>query len=151
MHERSSIGVIVVPIQKQYAGFLSRKIENAMFTKDLRIIDLSDGIGTTYETARRLVKGNVLPSRQLVIKLSKVLGLGIREMRTAIAKDRAHAISPCLFWLQQGRNPELEFLYLDWEYLNAETRQRLTDYTIHLAQKDAASRNTSSRCGTRDA
>jgi len=138
MHERSSIGEVAMSIQKQYAGFLARKIENAMWQKRMKTIDLSDRIGTTYETARRLVKGNVLPSRQLVIKLSKVLGLGIREMRTLMARDRAHSISPSQFWRQQGMNPELEFLYLDWDYLSLNSQQRLLDLMSRLLVSDTA-------------
>jgi len=114
-----------------------------MLTRGLRIIDLSDRIGTTYETARKLVKGQVLPSRPLVVVLSKVLGLGTRELRRAVAADRAHRVSPRLFWLQQGMNPELELLYLEWEYLNDEERKRITDFALNLATKYSASQSSS--------
>src|SRR5579859_5698268 len=114
-----------------------------MLTRGLRIIDLSDRIGTTYETARKLVKGQVLPSRPLVVVLSKVLGLGTRELRRAVAADRAHRVSPRLFWLQPGMNPELELLYLEWEYLNDEERKRITDFALNLATKYSASQSSS--------
>lgn len=122
--------------QKQYAGFLGRKIEHAMLKKGMRVIDLSDAIGTTYETARKLVRGQTLAKNELIRVLSRVLGLGIREMQIAVRRDRAHAISPRLFWSLQGMNPELEFLYMEWEYMSSADKNRITEMALLLAEKD---------------
>ena len=122
--------------QKQYAGFLARKIEHAMLNKGMRVIDLSDAIGTTYETARKLVRGQTLATKELIRVLSRVLGLGIREMQIAVRRDRTHAISPRLFWSLQGMNPELEFLYMEWEYMSSADKKRITEMALLLAAKN---------------
>lgn len=138
MHERSSIGELVVLTHTQYAGFLGRKIEDALLTKGMRIIDLSDRIGTTYETARRLVRGQMLCSTQLIRRISKVLGIGVRELKEAVKNDRAHRISPRLFWLSRGINPALEPIVLDWPYLTDASKERLTEFVVLLAKIDSA-------------
>ena len=70
--------------QSQFAAIFNAGIQQL----DITTRELSKQLGISYEHARRLQAGEVLPTRLLVEKSAKVVGIPVEQLQLAAERDR---------------------------------------------------------------
>jgi transcriptional regulator with XRE-family HTH domain len=68
-------------------GHFATMLSGAMDQLDISIRELSKQLGISYENARRLQAGEVLPSKLLVEKTAAAVGVPVEQLQLAVQRD----------------------------------------------------------------
>jgi transcriptional regulator with XRE-family HTH domain len=120
---------------------LSEPINRVLQEKGLAIKDLAVMLDVTYEHARRLVRGEGIPSRPLIRRLAESLGLDFDDLNRLATADKIRLkFGPVPLELA-GKNPELEPIERVWDHLTADQkRDAVTLVTSWAAANQVAQR-----------
>lgn len=97
------------------------------------IIDLSDAVQVSYETARRMVRGLAVPSCFIILAIANFFGADPAELEAVAKADRIRREFGVEIPLANF-NPEVAVFNAAWRYLSEEQQTELLavllDYTI---------------------
>ena len=118
-------------------GFLSLRVQHRMAEMGLSLRAVSEQCGVSYEHIRKVYKGELLPSKYLLPLLSKVLSLGIEELKNLRVFDMMECKFGAGFWQMRGIDPRLGPIYKFWPYLSDEQK---TDLLVVAESRAARNR-----------
>ena len=75
-------------------GHFATMLSGAMDQLDISIRELSKQLGISYEHARRLRAGEVLPSKLLVEKTAAAVGVPVEQLQLAVQRDALKHVLP---------------------------------------------------------
>lgn len=119
----------------------SEKIREKMAEKGMTIKDVGQSLGVTYEHARNVVRGSVLPSRWVIPDLAKSLGLEKEVLEKLVALDGQEKKYGVTLRKALGQNPELAPLEPLWPKLSDEHKKDIMALVETYAQRDAEKGN----------
>jgi len=94
-----------------------------MQTRGLAIKDLAVLLDVTYEHARRLVRGEGVPSRPLIRRLAEALELSFDELNRLATADKIRMKFGTVPLELAGKNPELEPIERVWVHLTHDQKR----------------------------
>lgn len=104
--------------KKGLATLTSEIIQAQMDKKKLSTWDLAGKIGTSYEHARNLQCGRIVPSEYLLPKLAVAIGVNARELTKTVVSDRIRMNYGAIPLELAGKDPELEPIERAWRHLS---------------------------------
>jgi transcriptional regulator with XRE-family HTH domain len=94
-----------------------------MEARGLTIKDLAGLLDVTYEHARRLVRGEGVPSRPLIRRLAEALQLSFDDLNRLATADKIRMKFGTVPLELAGKNPELEPIERVWHHLTADQKR----------------------------
>jgi transcriptional regulator with XRE-family HTH domain len=115
-------------------------LKEAMDAQNLSIRDVELKVGKTYEHIRNILAPGtkVVPSRDLVKVLAKVLKINLKELERVAVADRIRLKHGDVALELMGQNPELEPIERVWPKLTKEHKADIIAMTQTFAKRDAA-------------
>lgn len=101
-------------------GQLGEVLADALEKGHTTLPDFARSIGTTYEHARKLVKGMAFPSRLLLKEICRVLTLSFDEMDQLLVEDKLRYKYGSRYAEALGENPRYEEVKHDIAVLSPE-------------------------------
>ena len=108
------------PDEDRPFGQLGEVLCDALEKKGVSVADFARRIGTTYEHARKLVKGTAFPSRLLLKEICRVLALNCAEMDQLLVEDKLRQKYGPRYAEALGENPRYEEVKHDIAVLSPE-------------------------------
>jgi transcriptional regulator with XRE-family HTH domain len=116
----------------------SDRISSAMNEVGMTIRGLAQVLGMTYEHARKLTKGEALPSGIVLRAICAELNLDPHEMEMLSTASRIRKKYGKIPMELAGKNPELEPIELAWDHLTAEQKKDATSMIQGWAKRNKA-------------
>lgn len=121
----------------QIVGKLAAKIQEALEqSEDRSIRGLSQAIKASYEHARKIVRGEAIPTRRLIDDVALYLGLDASHLRSLADQDRLRKQFPDLPTGGTDLPPQLESIQRSWESLKPEQREDLAYLAKRWSQRN---------------
>jgi transcriptional regulator with XRE-family HTH domain len=119
-----------------YKTLTGETIRAAMEKQGLSIADVANSVDTSYESARSIVQGNVVPSKHLIKLYASVLKLSLRDLEMNAIADRIR-MRFGKRWLEMGgKNAELEPIERVWDKLSDEHKADVIAICKTYAERD---------------
>jgi ribosome-binding protein aMBF1 (putative translation factor) len=115
---------------------LGEKISEAMDAKGVSIEDLAREMDITYEHARRLSRGEAVPSVLLLKSVCNRLKLDFTEMNRIAVADKIRQKYGDVAVLLAGRKPDMEGMERLWDKLTHEQKETLTTTAQSLVKQN---------------
>lgn len=122
-------------------GQLGETLSDALAKDHRTLPDFARSIGTTYEHARKLVKGMAFPSRLLLKEICRVLHLKFDEMDRLLVEDKLRYKYGPRYAQALGEDPRYEEVKHDIAVLSPEN-WLLIKSMIKTARRSQALRHT---------
>ena len=116
---------------------LSELIEEAMDAKGMGIRELAIAAGITYEHARRVVRGENIPSNPLLKVFSGILGLDEKLIERTATHDRLNIKFGGIPMELSGKDPSLAPMERLWPKLSQEQHKNLLSIATSWAKMNA--------------
>lgn len=107
--------------------------------RGMTIRDLAIQSEITYEHARKIVRGDIVPSKQMVRIFSYTLGLPLPEMEELAIADRIIKKHGGLPASLVGKKPDMEPLERHWDLLTPAQKSDLINWAKQWAQRNRQS------------
>jgi transcriptional regulator with XRE-family HTH domain len=117
---------------------LSEPVNHAMEARGLAIKDLAAMLDVTYEHARRLVRGEGVPSRPLIRRLAEALHLSFDDLNRLATADKIRMKFGTVPLELAGKNPELEPIERVWTHLTPDQKRDATTLVTSWAAANQA-------------
>ena len=104
-------------------GFFSEKLKDGIDRFNLSQKSTAARLGCSYEHVRKMVRGECLPSEELLRKVCSVFKWEITAIKKLRRLDEARKKFGPTFWTILGKDPRIEPLYIFWPYLSREERR----------------------------
>jgi hypothetical protein len=101
---------------------------------------VADRCDAKYEMVRRVVAGDIIPSRYLFTEICKALNLDEADMEKLWLQDKVELHSGKAGALLSGRNPEMQPIEALWPFLSEEHRRDLVSIAKAFAEHDRATK-----------
>jgi len=108
-------------------GFFSERLLHSMAALKLTPKRVAPRAGCSYEFVRRMTRGESLPSRELLTRLSVLFRWNVREIEGLVRADECRRKYGAAFWSVVGIDPKLEPIYILFPYLTPGERQMAVD------------------------
>src|SRR5579884_3289142 len=115
---------------------LGTRIDAAMQERGVSIRDLARKLEITYEHARRLARGEAVPSSYLLKAVCAYLKLPYEELQNIATSDRIRKKYGTLPLELTGKNPELDPIERAWPYLTDDQKKTLITLAQALVQQN---------------
>jgi transcriptional regulator with XRE-family HTH domain len=123
-------------------GFFSEKLKDSMVRFNLSQQSTAARLGCSYEHVRKMVRGECLPSQELLRKLCSIFECEITAIEKLYRLDDARRRFGPTFWTVLGKDPRAEPFYILWPYLSREERNIMI---ISMSGCIAARKNKTTR------
>lgn len=107
-------------------GFFSEKLKDSMARFNMSEKSTAARLGCSYEHVRKMVRGECLPSEELLRKLCSIFEWEITAIEKLRRLDEARRKFGPSFWAILGKDPRMESFYILWPYLSREEREMVT-------------------------
>jgi hypothetical protein len=125
-------------------GFFSEQLADSMARKNLTGKALAPRVMCSYEYIRKMLNGQSVPAIPLLRRLCAEFGWSEREVCRFVMIDQARKRFGDTFWIVLGKTPQLEPLYILWEYLTPEEREFFVELLRLIVNRQQKSRKGSS-------
>jgi transcriptional regulator with XRE-family HTH domain len=116
----------------------TERINAAMEDQGVSIKDLALALGITYEHARKVVRGLVIPHGLLLREICSVLALDHAELLKLVNTADIMKKYGSLPAEIAGKNPELQIIERAWASLSAAQKQDLNTQAVTWAKRNRA-------------
>lgn len=126
-------------------GYFAQKVQDRMLelTETTGVVwdtrKLSEETDLNYEYLRKIIRGDALPSKQVMHLLTMLLQLDPKEIETLYACDKIRNDYGTLPLEIAGKNPELDPIDRIWHYLSEEHKAKLISLAQDYARHDRMS------------
>ncbi|MGE0405911.1 MAG: hypothetical protein AB7O65_06405 [Candidatus Korobacteraceae bacterium] len=91
------------------------------------ISQIAEAVESTYEHARKVVKGLAFPSKPMLRTISELLRIERTELEKLSLEDRLNHKFGKAAASMGGRNPELQELEIAWPYLSEQHKKDIIE------------------------
>jgi transcriptional regulator with XRE-family HTH domain len=121
-----------------HVTLLSDMVTAKMEEKGFSIKDLAIKLDLTYEHARRIVRGEGVPSRFVLRPLCELLGMPYKEAERVATEDKIRIKYGTVPMEMAGKKPSLEPIERVWDLLSPEQQQDATTMIQGWARRTRA-------------
>ena len=111
-------------------------IQSAMSKRGVSRADLAEHLDLTYEHARRMVRGESIPPRHRLRRISEYLKIPLHDLEKQTVSDHIRLKHGAITLELSKKNPELEPIERAWVHLTDEQKASIVTMVQVLAQQN---------------